>query len=271
MRLILLLVLIALAPGARADFRIDFERSHQAAGFSMSDWAGYGAPGVRFVRAPDRAYVDRNHAHSGRQSLRILFPRGSVGPSEGGHQVSVQLEPAREYCLSYWVKFGEPFSWGGDREGGKLPGLGQGELCSGGQHCDGSNGFTARYMWREGGAVVLYLYHMDKPGVYGQDFPLRAADHSQVRFAPGQWTQLTQRVKINSGTRADGEIQVWVNGAEALSLTGFRLVNDGSLIDTFYVSTFHGGNSPAWGPLHDSYLWIDDIRISTHEGCSSNP
>lgn len=59
-------------------------------------------------------------------------------------------------------------------------------------------------------------------------------------------------------------MQVWVNGVELLNLEDLRFVNDGIRIDTFYVSTFHGGNTPDWGPLNDSYLWIDDIRISTN-------
>lgn len=263
----LVLFLPAAALGDPAEYHIDFERPAQAEGFSESDWAAYGLAGVGFVQAPQRALLDDSTAHSGGQSLRIVFPKASVGPSEGGHQASLQLEPASQYCLSYWLKFSENFSWGGAEQGGKLPGLAQGELCSGGDSCNGTNGFTARYMWREDGAAVLYLYHMDKPHKWGEDFPLLTPGDDPIHFEPGQWIHLVQRVKINSGENADGEVQVWVNGSEALSLDGLRFVNNGSKIDTFYVSTFHGGNSPEWGSLNESHLWIDDIGISAADRC----
>lgn len=247
--------------GKHVSYSFDFERPQTSEAFHAADWEPYSAARIAFVTGADRAAIDREHAHSGAQSLKIAFPAGAVGPSSGGHQAAIRLEPATEYCLSYWLRFGEGFSWGGGEQGGKLPGLGQGDLCSGGDSCNGSNGFTARYMWRRDGAAVLYLYHMDKPHRWGEDFPLRPGGHA-FHFVPGEWVRLSQRVRINDGSEANGEVQVWVNGREALDLDGLRFVTDGSGIDTFYVSTFHGGNTPEWGPLNDSHLWLDDILIS---------
>lgn len=244
-----------------AAYAADFELPAAQSGFTEEDWKNYGFSDIGHLTAPERAALDTGVAHGGLQSLRVFFPRASVGPSEGGHQVSLLLEPAEQYYLSYWLKFAEDFSWGGTDHGGKLPGLGQGNLCSGGERCDGTNGFTARYMWRKDGAAVLYLYHMDKPHKWGEDFPLLAADGEPVFFKPGKWIHVEQRVKVNTGDLANGEVQVWVDGAEALNLDGLRFVTGGRKIDTFYVSTFHGGNTPSWGPLNDSYLWIDDIEI----------
>lgn len=263
-----LLVLLgpAVLKADRPEHRIDFERPALAAGFTSADWEAYAPAGVRFVEGQERASLDKVYAHEGQQSLRVDYPKGAVGPSQGGHQAAIQLPPAKQYCLSYWLRFSEGFSWGGSEQGGKLPGLAQGRLCSGGDSCDGSNGFTARYMWRTNGAAVLYLYHMDKPHRWGEDFPL-IRGNDPVRFIPGAWTHLKQRVKINSGMKTDGEVQVWVDGTEALNLDGLRFVTDGSAIDTFYFSTFHGGNSSDWGPLEDSSLWIDDIRITSGANC----
>jgi len=244
-------------------YSIDFEHPTTESGFEKSDWMAYGPADIAYINGPDRASIDATVAHSGKQSLKITYPQASVGPSKGGHQAAIRLKPAEEYFLSYWLKFDENFSWGGSDQGGKLPGLAQGKNCSGGDVCDGTNGFTARYMWREDGAAVLYLYHMDKPGEWGEDFPLLSPDREPLFFTLGEWIHLVQRVKINSGTEANGEVQVWVNGKEALSRDGLRLVTDGSLVDTFYVSTFHGGNAPSWAPLSDSFLWIDDIEVST--------
>lgn len=257
------LALVCCAPVWSAEYRVNFELPADGPGFSQEDWRAYGFYDVGFVSAPERAVRDANNAHGAGNSLKIFFPRSSVGPSRGGHQASLKLDPEEQYFLSYWLKFDKNFSWGGDQHGGKLPGLAQGELCSGGMSCDGSNGFTARYMWRENGAAVLYLYHMDKPQRWGEDFPLLTGDGEPVFFKPGEWVHLVQRVKINSGDHANGEVQVWVNGNEALSLDGLRFVSGGQKIDTFYISTFHGGNTPGWGPLNDSYIWLDDIRISS--------
>lgn len=244
------------------DYAVDFELQTSSPGFDKSDWLSYGLKGIGYVSASERAAIDNQVAHGGRQSLKIRFPKSSVGPSQGGHQATILLEPREQYYLSYWLKFDEEFSWGNAEQGGKLPGLAQGKTCSGGAVCDGTNGFTARYMWRENGAAVLYLYHMDKPHKWGEDHPLTLEGGEPYFFKPGEWVNLVQRVKINTGELANGEVQVWVNGVEALNLQGLRFVTGGRRIDTFYVSTFHGGNSPGWGPLNDSYLWIDDIKIS---------
>lgn len=262
-RVLISVLYVCCMPAWSADYTVDFERPAGATGFSQDDWRAYDFHNVAFVSASERAALDTHVAHGGGQSLKISFPRSSVGPSQGGHQASLLLEPEQQYYLSYWLRFDQNFSWGDGNHGGKLPGLAQGGLCSGGDRCDGSNGFTARYMWRENGAAVLYLYHMDKPHQWGENFPLLSKNGEQVYFRPGEWVHLVQRVKINSDDSADGEVQVWVNGEEALSLDGLRFVNGGQKIDTFYVSTFHGGNTPDWGPLNDSFLWIDDIQVSS--------
>jgi len=264
-RILPLLLLIGISFGNAAqadDYSIDFERQGPAAGFEKSDWLAYDVDDVAWVGGEERASIDPDVAHGGHQSLRIFFPKSAVGPSQGGHQAAIRLTPADEYTLSYWLRFSADFSWGGTDKGGKLPGLAQGDNCSGGMICDGSNGFTARYMWRDDGAAVLYLYHMDRPGKWGDDVVLRSPAGEALFFEPDTWIHLKQRVRINTDNQANGEVQIWFNGVEALSLSGLRFVNDGSKVDTFYISTFHGGNSPGWGPLNDSNIWIDDIRIS---------
>lgn len=265
--LVLFLTASAGALADTPDYRFDFENVSKPDRFTEADWTVQDPAGVAFVQGEQRAMADDSQAHSGRQSLRAWFPASSVGPSQGGYQAAVLLESARQYCLSYWLRFDESFSWGGAEQGGKLPGLGQGELCSGGDSCNGHNGFTARYMWRRDGAAVLYLYHMDKPDKWGEDFPLLDSGGEPLFFPRGEWIHLQQHVQINHGDAADGEIRVWMNGEEALTLDGLRFVSDGSGIDTFYFSTFHGGNTAEWGPLNDSYLWVDDISAAPTDSC----
>ena len=132
---------------------------------------------------------------------------------------------------------------------------------SGGMDSDGTDGFTARLMWRKNGRAVLYLYHMDKPAKWGEDFSLRHADGNEVLFEPGDWFQVTIRTRINTGQNADGEVDIWINQEPVLELNGLRFVTNGDLVDTFYFSTFHGGNTPSWGPRKDSVIHFDDFKV----------
>ena len=212
----------------------------------------------------DRTIIDTTYSVSGRKSLRIEYPKGGVGPSETGAQVELKF-PSRDVAyMSYWMRFSDNFSFGTSSEGGKLPGLCGGNNCSGGDNCDGTNGFSARFMWRAGGQIVLYLYHMDKPEKYGEDHPLKYADGSNVIFERGSWHHIEERVKINSaGDVYDGEVQAWVDGKEVLSLKGLRFTNNGDKVDKLYISTFHGGNDETWAPTETCHIWFDDIRIGT--------
>ncbi|MCC9166629.1 polysaccharide lyase [Pontibacter harenae] len=222
---------------------------------------------VAWVQTLDKnATVDDAQAHKGEKSLRVTYPKGEFGPGSSGGQAKLMLEPQREYFASYSLRFSDNFSWGGKYEGGKLPGLAGGENCSGGQQCDGTNGFSARFMWREGGKAVLYLYHMDKPSEWGEDHPLKRADGSVVVFPKGKWVKLVQRVKVNTVQNGkanyDGEVQVWYNGEEVLRLSGLRFVNNSNQVDNFFFSTFHGGGSAEWAPSNTCWVWYDDVVVS---------
>jgi len=196
----------------------------------------------------------------GSRSLRIRYQSGTFGGGSGPN-VETILPPKDEYYLSYWIQFADNFDWGGRHEGGKLPGLAGKGLASGGQEVTGSNGFTARYMWRPDGRAVIYLYHMDKPGKWGEDLQLKDASGLDKFFKRGQWHKLTQRIKINTGNNNDGHVQVWMDGEEVLLRTDIRFVNNGAKVDRFYFNTFHGGGDSDWAPSVTSYAYFDDIDI----------
>ena len=210
----------------------------------------------------DRTSVDNSTSVSGTKSIRITYPVGQFGPGPNGAQVPLLFTPKDEVYMSYNLRFSENFTWGTTSYGGKLPGLAGGDNCSGGALCDGTNGFSCRFMWRTGGQAVLYLYHMDKPDVYGEDHPLVYPWGANVMFEKGKWYHMAERVKINTnGTSYDGEVQVWVNGYEVLHLTGLRFTSNGDKIDNLYISTFHGGADATWAPTATCYTYIDDIKI----------
>ena len=153
--------------------------------------------------------ITDDEAYSGNKSLQITYPSDDKGAGGGAWK----LPSEKEYYLSYWVKFSQDFDFDGSRHsGGKLPGLsGAGGYCSGGQTCNGSNGFSSRYMWGQNGRARLYLYHMDKPGKWGENFDFKDDDGKQLYFERGKWHNLIQRVKINDGHKSNGEIDVWMN------------------------------------------------------------
>lgn len=250
-------------------FHADFDSKSPGSPYRPAYWADEGLVLPEWTDAfgddpNSRAFVDDRHPRGdSRQSLKVLYPKGAVGPQEGGAQAALRLPPRQEYYTSYWLRFAEGFSWGGTDHGGKLPGLGATQLSSGGMASNGTDGFTARLMWVSHGEAILYLYHMDKPHKWGEAFPLRNPDGTQVKFEPGQWYQVTIRTRINTDQNADGEVDVWINQQPALHLEDLRFVTNGDLVDTLYFSTFHGGNTPSWGPLRDSVIHFDDFKVGT--------
>jgi|GEM_PF-5255302 hypothetical protein len=253
----------------------DFEQFSSGTNFTRAHWqsAGFTVPWVNGFDA-NRAMIDGAHAHSGSKSLRLYYPKGQFGTANTGGQAPLMVPPQDEYFASYYVRFSEDFSWGTTSEGGKLPGLAGGSRCSGCATCTGSNGFTARLMWRPGGKAVIYLYHLDKVNPpCGDNYDI-VVDGKTLYFEKGKWYKISQRVKVNSGTNKDGEVEMWINDQHAQiklysgtlvdKLSGIQFVSNGDKVDALYFSTFHGGNSAEWAPMVDSYIWFDDIVISTN-------
>ncbi len=203
--------------------------------------------------------ISTNEAHSGSSSLKMDYPANEQSNAGAKWQVPGQ----QEYYLSYWLKFDSNFDFDGNKySGGKLPGLGEGDLASGGVKPNGDNGFTSRYMWREGGKATLYLYHMDMASTWGDDILLKGEDGQDKYFERGQWHNMIQRVQVNDAGQANGEIDVWMDKEQVLDMDGLRF-NNGQGIDTMYFSTFHGGNGSDWWPEQEVSAYFDDFVVST--------
>ena len=206
------------------------------------------------------ASISDREAHSGNNSLKIDYPANEQSNAGAKWEIPEQ----KEYYLSYWVKFDRNFDFDGDNlSGGKLPGLGEGQLASGGTKPDGNNGFTSRYMWRENGKATLYLYHMDMEDTYGDDILLKGEDGQDKYFERGQWHNMIQRVRVNDGGQANGEIDVWMDNEQVLDMDGLRLTN-GQGVDTMFFSSFHGGNGSDWWPEQEVNAYFDDFVVSTN-------
>ncbi|MBA4017172.1 MAG: hypothetical protein C0483_08370 [Pirellula sp.] len=244
----------ALAQAARnkvvKPFGFDTSREGEyTSGALRADW-----PSVEFGEPKGRAFIVRDDRTHGRV-LRVSYPQGSVGPGEGGMQFLVKLPPADEYWLSYLVKFEEGFDF---RKGGKLPGLTSGgSRFTGGKKPENGEGWSARYMWREAGVPEIYLYYVDMPGEWGQGIVFK-----DVKFEPGRWHRLIQHIRVNRPDKADGLLEAWFDDKQVLSRNDLRLrIGNQGQIDSFYFSTFHGGQGDEWAPSVDSFARYDDFLL----------
>ncbi|MFQ3574886.1 MAG: T9SS type A sorting domain-containing protein [Cytophagales bacterium] len=246
--------------------RYGFENFADEHEFTQANWTGQGF-NVPWVNGFNngRCHVDDAFSAEGTKSLRVRFDAGTFGPANNGAQAPLMVNNYDELYAGYWVRFSNNFSWGTTNEGGKLPGLSGGNRCSGCQNCNGTNGFTARLMWRPNGRGVVYLYHMDKAGACGDNPQLRNPDNSNFHFQKGVWYHVAQRLKINTVGQYNGEVETFINGQTASLITGLRFVTNADKVNSLYFSTFHGGADASWAPTVTCHIWFDDIIISTNK------
>ena len=192
--------------------------------------------------------------------MRVSYPTGGVGTALGGAQFKVPLPGSyNELFVSYRIRFAAGFDF---VKGGKLPGLCGGDCNTGGDVPDGTDGFSARLMWRANGKVMQYMYMPDQKSQWGDN--LYWAEGGQRFFEPGTWHQVQTRIVMNTPGESDGIIQSWFDGEMALDRSDIRLSDVGSLgVDTLYFSTFFGGSSDDWAPTADEVIDFDDILVST--------
>ena len=217
-------------------------------------------------------------------SLSVLYPAGLAGARETGAQWKLEFGASfEEAVLSYRVKFADGFDF---VRGGKLPGLAGGTAPTGSTQADGTNGWTGRWMWRT-----------DFTGVSGQPeqattFGISYAKHTtsgfnmdgrqedrvffedangqRTVFVPGQWYQITQRIKMNTVGEFDGIQQIWIDGRLVLDESDLEFrVTDQLAIDQMYFSTFFGGNDD-WRTSKDEVAFFDDFVVSI-PGAGSEP
>ena len=251
--------------------------SGQFTGYPGAEWQrawGY-TPEGSFGQAQLSAVADPS-APGGGPVLRIMYGKGSSAnscadcPEPGGGQFYTALASAGQPALAsasvlylrYYVKFPAGFDFG---RGGKLPGLygGSPGEASGGHH---GQAFSTRYMWRNhpvagslsncSSAVAcaeVYLYAPQLRQGYGQD--IGGIWNWQ---GDGTWHMIEQRVD-----RGNGDITVWYDGVQVLSVTGVFRGAASVPFSGILFSTFFGGHDTSWGPSKDEYAYFADFGLST--------
>lgn len=180
--------------------------------------------------------------------LRARYPAGAVGPGEGGGGWRLPFPRRGTAELRYTVLFEEGFDF---NKGGKLPGLcGGPKTITGGDTVNGLDGFSARLMWRREGRAQAYVYHMDQPAKYGDEFNFPES----FRFPIGMPVRVRLEVRLNTPDQKNGELRIWTRlpgEAEQLQVeqSGLRFRRTDSYgIDGLLFNTFHGGNDSSWAP-----------------------
>ncbi|KAJ3893855.1 hypothetical protein GG344DRAFT_42377 [Lentinula edodes] len=219
-----------------------------------------------------------------------FYPTGSINPSaeipggfgfylSGPKEFSDGLlsssdgTRAEEILMSYRMMLQSDWEWA---KGGKLPGVfgGIDNLaygCSGGRKDSRESCFDVRIMWRSKGAGELYIY-----------LPLTAENKKRLLTVPplslenpdfgfsvgrgaffipvGRWVSIAIRVKLNAVGVDDGEIELWIDGASVISVTGLRFRNsEKSGLKGMHFQTFFGGKSPDWASPKDQRAWFADV------------
>lgn len=207
------------------------------------------------------------------KALRVEYPQNGVGPAETGTQFPIIFndmpKPSQgfyeEAYLRYYVKFEDGFDF---RKGGKLPGLiggGDSWSRSGGNQPDGTNGWTLRFMWVDGGKLIVYAYvPKNENGKWG-DVKWGQSIDCNFKVEPGKWYCIEQFVNIGTPNKDNGKLKVWIDGVEKVNINDMRfwnVENTNGKIGGIYFSTFHGGNTKDWAPLHNSYAQFDSFVVA---------
>lgn len=244
----------------------DFD--NESAGVYTADdlrkkWNVYSSSGVEDGRVNILAGGKSNPG----KVMRIKYLNGKFGAGEGAAQWKAPIKANDELYMSYWVRFDAPFNF---VQGGKIPGLAGGKANSGGATPTGSDGWSARMMWRPKGKAVQYMYYPDQPNAKGQDFDW--VTDGQKFFAPGIWHRVETRIKMNTPGLRDGIVQSWFDGRLALDRRDVRFRNVNSFsINWLMFSTFFGGSNSSWSATKDEYVYFDNLVVAKSRITSSAP
>lgn len=206
--------------------------------FDWSASAGWGGPNLDRVAASG-AFPTFLRAAYPQGSASPAWSRESGAPLGGGEFRATPIDARASLHLRYHVRFPVGFDF---ERGGKLPGLFGGDGATGGDVPDGTDGWSARVMWRENGKGEVYAYLPTSEG-----WGTRIGTGAWSFAADGKWHRFEMRVDLNAPSRADGRIQAWYDGARVVDQPGLKFRTTSALaIDGILFSTFFGGNDGSW-------------------------
>jgi len=223
--------------------------------------------------------------------MRAHYPKGSYtfgNDPQGGFSFyapgpdDVDLTTAKEATFGYSVYFPKGFAF---QKGGKLPGLYGGDSDSVATSCSGGRRdtkcFSARLMWRAEGKGEFYTYlppytisefaankkqckvapESDCNPTYGA-----SVGRGAFKFATGAWTTVSERVRLNDVGKANGELELFVNGKSVIHVSGLILTDSSEgRIRGMQMQTFFGGSSEDFASPKDQDVFFADFSAAVTE------
>lgn len=200
--------------------------------------------------------------------LKQSYPAGAFGVSKGYQWQAKFSKGYNELYFSYKVKFSSGFT--NTNLHGKLPGLSGGASNSGGYLPNGTDGWSARYMFH-GTMVNFYLYYPEVYKMFGDSKPVSGKTYygAGPTLNPGftlktdTWYTVTQRIVMNNVGKADGLVEGFINGKLCAVKTGLRFRDISTLmIDRIFFANFFGGSGVA--PTKTESISFDDFFVYTY-------
>ncbi|BGP34661.1 hypothetical protein JCM10296v2_006483 [Rhodotorula toruloides] len=185
--------------------------------------------------------------------LRLAYPDGSRDGAQFSFAAFQKNARVQTALLKYEVAFDSSFDF---VKGGKLPGLYGSSptakgLCTGGNHL--SDCWSARLMWRAGGAGEVYAYIPTYDGFCAQADVLCDADYGtslsrgSFKLARGGWTTIHQLISLSTPPLANGLLALYSNSSLSLLHTGIAYrTNPNVSITNVLFSSFFGGSDASW-------------------------
>ncbi|HUR68250.1 MAG TPA: hypothetical protein VM370_03320 [Candidatus Thermoplasmatota archaeon] len=187
--------------------------------------------------------------------LRVRYPDGAIGSDSGAEWKAKPFSPQESLHMRYKVRFPVGFDF---VRGGKLPGLYGGAGNSGGNIPDGTDGWSTRMMWREGGKGEVYAY-LPTSETWGTSLGRGTWNFT----ADGTWHSVEQEVVLNLVGSANGIVRVWYDGVKVYEKTGLKFRTVSTLkLDGVFFSTFYGGNDASWSPPKDEHADFAEFAVS---------
>jgi hypothetical protein len=161
--------------------------------------------------------------------VEVCYPAGSSVKGVGGRLYFSDV-PQQTATLTYEIRFPVGFQWGDTATdgAGKLPGL-----CGGGCNDGGPpGGWSARFMWRPGGAGAVLL-----------DNETHVLRGNWFFSADGRWHTLSETVNMNTPGQPNGVLTVTYDGVQVGQITNaeYRDSGDTDGVDSMFFSSFFGG------------------------------
>lgn len=214
--------------------------------------------------------------------LRLNYGKNAHGAGSGAKVSALPLGkfPAETIEFGYDVYFPDSFEW---VKGGKLPGVCLGTTpneCATGGKWKRDEG-SVRFMWRskdnKSAYIIGYVY-LPVEGDYKKSFDRQGAEykrvtdpgnrtghdlwHGQLPIRKG-WNSLRMKIVMNTPKKANGTIEVTVNGkTKRVSDVLFRDNDKVKISNVNFVSFFGGGSNDWNSPSRSTYTEFRNIYIA---------